>query len=97
VKGQSAFENYLAQEQPNRIAEFEAVGRKYFSRLFLEICLDACPNRPIDPDARTNVVDEEQGIVISFGNVNGVVAPILIPIRPSSRLFLLLYGGAPVA
>jgi hypothetical protein len=36
------------------------------------------PNRPTDPGARTNLIDEEQGIVISFGNVNGVVAPYLV-------------------
>jgi hypothetical protein len=36
------------------------------------------PDRPTDPDARTTIVDEMQGIVVSFGTVYGVTGPYLI-------------------
>jgi len=36
------------------------------------------PGRPQDPNARVEVIDEEQGIVASFGNVDGFVAPYVV-------------------
>lgn len=36
------------------------------------------PNRPTDPDARVEVIDEEQGIVVSFAIVHGYVSPYLV-------------------
>lgn len=37
------------------------------------------PGRPQDPDARVCVIDEDQGIVVSFAVVDGFVSPYLIP------------------
>jgi len=36
------------------------------------------PDRPTDKHARTNIVDEEQGVVVSLAVVHGVVEPYLV-------------------
>jgi hypothetical protein len=36
------------------------------------------PTRPGDPNARVAVIDEEQGIVIAFGTVSGMISPYLL-------------------
>jgi hypothetical protein len=33
------------------------------------------PERPTDKNARTNIIDEERGIVVSFATVYGMVEP----------------------
>jgi hypothetical protein len=38
----------------------------------------APPIRPTDPDARTVIVDEQQGIVVSIATVQGLVQPYLV-------------------
>jgi hypothetical protein len=38
----------------------------------------AFPDRPTDPLARTDIVDEEQGVVVSIATVHGVVQPSLV-------------------
>ncbi|HWU04038.1 MAG TPA: hypothetical protein VN222_14960 [Novosphingobium sp.] len=38
----------------------------------------APPFRPTDPDARTDIVDEAQGIVVSIGTMEGLVQPYVI-------------------
>jgi hypothetical protein len=36
------------------------------------------PGRPTDKNARTNIIDEERGIVVSFATVYGMVEPYLV-------------------
>src|SRR5271170_8054454 len=36
------------------------------------------PNRPTDKHARTNIIDEEQGVVVSMAVVHGVAEPYLV-------------------
>lgn len=47
----------------------------------------APPIRPTDPDARTDIIDEEQGIVVSFGTVTGYAQPYLIT-HPTTSAFV---------
>lgn len=42
------------------------------------------PDRPTDLNARTTIIDEVQGIVVSFGTVNGAIEPYLITTPTSS-------------
>lgn len=45
------------------------------------------PNRPTDPHARTDIVDEDQGVVVSIATVQGVVAPYLVT-SPTESAFV---------
>ncbi|MCJ2185105.1 hypothetical protein MTR62_20795, partial [Novosphingobium sp. 1949] len=47
----------------------------------------APPFRPTDPDARTDIVDTQQGIVISIGTMTGEVKPYLIT-HPTTSAFV---------
>jgi hypothetical protein len=54
----------------------------------------APPIRPADPQARTDIVDEVQGIVVSIGTVEGIVQPYLIT-APTTSAFVPLSLGQP--
>ena len=72
-------ENGKIVEEYAEVAQFVASGqRKTEKPQLVHIPCGAPPDRPTDPDARTELVDEEQGIVISIGNVHGVVEPSLV-------------------
>jgi hypothetical protein len=48
----------------------------------------ACPpERPVDKYARTDIIDEEQGIVVSFAMVQGMVEPYLVT-NPTDSAFV---------
>lgn len=54
----------------------------------------APPIRPTDPDARTDIVDEVQGIVVSFGTITGYAQPYLIT-HPTTSAFVPVSLGQP--
>jgi hypothetical protein len=45
------------------------------------------PNRPTDKYARTTIVDEEQGVVVSMAVVHGVAEPYLVT-NPTESAFV---------
>ena len=45
------------------------------------------PERPTDKQARTAVIDEEQGVVVSFGVVHGIAEPYVIT-NPTESAFV---------
>jgi hypothetical protein len=45
------------------------------------------PNRPTDRNARTDIIDEEQGVVVSMAVVHGVAEPYLIT-NPTESAFV---------
>jgi hypothetical protein len=45
------------------------------------------PDRPVDQYARTDLIDEDQGIVVSFATVNGMVEPYVIT-NPTDSAFV---------
>lgn len=47
----------------------------------------APPFRPTDPEARYDLIDEEQGIVVSIGTVQGLVQPYVIT-NPTTSAFV---------
>jgi hypothetical protein len=54
----------------------------------------APPIRPTDPHARYDIVDEQQGIVVSIGTVSGLVQPYLIT-HPTTSAFVPISLGQP--
>lgn len=54
----------------------------------------APPIRPTDPDARTDIVDVQQGIVVSIGTMSGLVQPYLIT-HPTISAFVPTSLGQP--
>lgn len=45
------------------------------------------PNRPTDKHARTTIIDEEQGVVVSMAVVHGVAEPYLVT-NPTESAFV---------
>ena len=45
------------------------------------------PNRPTDKQARTSIIDEEQGVVVSLAVVNGIAEPYVIT-HPTESAFV---------
>jgi hypothetical protein len=45
------------------------------------------PERPTDKLARTTVIDEEQGVVVSFATVHGIVQPYVVT-NPTESAFV---------
>ncbi|MBP2649932.1 MAG: hypothetical protein H6Q74_757 [Firmicutes bacterium] len=57
---------------------FDGKGNEYRSQEKVTIPAGLAPARPTDPKARVAVIDEEQGIVVSFAVVHGYVAPYVV-------------------
>jgi hypothetical protein len=72
----------IVYEDPDYLKAVDPYGdpkeEKSVEKKLVTIPCGLIPTRPGDPNARVAVIDEEQGIVISFGVVNGMVSPYLL-------------------
>jgi hypothetical protein len=72
----------IVYEDPDYLKAVDPYGNtkeeKPVAKKLVTIPCGLIPTRPGDPNARVAVIDEEQGIVISFGTVNGMVSPYLL-------------------
>jgi hypothetical protein len=72
----------IVYEDPDYLKAVDPYGdtkeKKPVAKKLVTIPCGLIPTRPGDPKARVAVIDEEQGIVISFGVVNGMVSPYLL-------------------
>lgn len=72
-------ENGKIVEEDTQVADFVASGKKeQAKKTLVNIPCGGNGPRPTDPQARTDIVDEEQGIVVSMGVVDGMVEPSLV-------------------
>ncbi|MBP2663240.1 MAG: hypothetical protein H6Q71_1188 [Firmicutes bacterium] len=68
----------IVYEDPDYLETLSGGDGKAVSKEPVTIQAGLWPGRPVDPNARIIVVDEEQGIVVSFGNVDGYVCPYVV-------------------
>lgn len=72
----------IVYEDPDYLKAVDPYGNtkeeKPAAKKLVTIPCGLIPTRPGDPNARVAVIDEEQGIVISFGVVSGMVSPYLL-------------------
>jgi hypothetical protein len=73
-------ENGKIVEEDTHVADFVSTGKKaqQGKKTLVNIPCGGNGDRPTDAAARTDLVDEEQGVVVSFGVVHGVVEPSLV-------------------
>ncbi len=73
-------ENGKIVEEDTNVADFVSTGKKaqQARKTLVNIPCGGDGERPTDAAARTDLVDEEQGIVVSFGVVHGIVEPSLV-------------------
>lgn len=73
-------ENGKIVEEDTNVADFVSTGKKAQKgrKTLVNIPCGGDGERPTDTDARTDLIDEELGIVVSFGVVHGIVEPSLV-------------------
>lgn len=72
-------ENGKVVEEDAEVAKQVSIGNdKAKHGHMVTIPCGAFPDRPTDPLARTDIVDEEQGVVVSIATVHGLVEPSLV-------------------
>lgn len=81
------------QENPEVLAAIMPADAKHGPQLpknangTVPVPCGAPPDRPSDPHARTNIIDEEQGVVVSMGTVHGFAAPYVVT-SPTESAFV---------
>jgi hypothetical protein len=69
----------IVYEDPDYLDTMQNEGKKSDSKELVTIPAGLWPVRPCDPNARVEVIDEEQGIVAGFATVHGYVCPYIVP------------------